>query len=83
MLAMTAHTPADLEQAFRRVTSAPRRVVKNRPTNFPGIMSFTRQQGLERTHVYRVLTGERHSPRLMAEWETFQSRSGLGAPTAA
>ncbi len=46
-------------------------------------MSFTRQQGLERTHVYRVLTGERHSPRLMAEWETFQSRSGLGAPTAA
>ena len=43
------------------------------PTRFPGIMKFTREQGLERTHVWRVLNGERRSPRLMREWEQFTS----------
>jgi hypothetical protein len=36
-------------------------------------MEFTRKHGLDRTHVWRVLSGQRESRRLLSQWQAFQS----------
>ena len=47
--------------------------LKKPRTRFPGIMTFTRLHGLDRTHVWRVLSGQRESRRLLSQWEAFKS----------
>jgi hypothetical protein len=52
--------------------AAPLKVTRKKsPTRFPGIIEFTRLYNLDRTHVYRVLSGKRESRRLMIHWENF------------
>ena len=41
-------------------------------SQFAGIGRFARQQRVHRTHAYRVLTGQRHSAKLLAAWKEFQ-----------
>lgn len=38
---------------------------------FVGIGEFARREGVDRTHVYRVLSGQRQSVRLLARWKQF------------
>jgi hypothetical protein len=45
-------------------------------TRFPGINSFARQLGVGRVHVYRVLTGQRKSPRVTHAWAAHQRETG-------
>lgn len=40
------------------------RTTKGKQIRFPGICEFARQMHVGREHVYRVLVGERRSPRL-------------------
>lgn len=40
-------------------------------TRFAGIGEFAHREGLDRTHVYRVLSGQRKSARLIARWKDF------------
>lgn len=43
-------------------------------TRFPGIVAFARHAGVTRIHAYRVLRGERKSPRLTKLWREFQQQ---------
>lgn len=48
------------------------RTAKRKIIRFPGIVEFARQAGVTRIHAYRVLTGERKSPRLTKLWRKYQ-----------
>lgn len=59
----------------------PNTIQKNAKSNerrvrFPGIVRFAREAGVTRIHAYRVLTGERKSPRLTRLWEEFKRKEG-------
>ena len=43
---------------------------------FPGIVEDAAMLGVERTHLYRVLKGERESRRLTAAWKQLQAEKG-------
>lgn len=45
-----------------------------RQVRFPGICEFAEQARVTRIHAYRVLTGERRSPRLEKLWRAFRRR---------
>lgn len=45
-----------------------------RQVRFPGICQFAAQAKVTRIHAYRVLAGERRSPRLEKMWRTFRRR---------
>jgi len=45
---------------------------KSSRVRFPGIGKFAEASGVTRIHAYRVLAGERKSPRLEAAWVKFQ-----------
>lgn len=40
---------------------------------FPGIGAFAEKAGVNRSHAYRVLVGERKSPRLQKLWREFKT----------
>jgi len=42
-----------------------------RQVRFPGICEFAKSAKVTRIHAYRVLTGERRSPRLEKLWSAF------------
>jgi hypothetical protein len=44
---------------------------KRRQVRFPGICEFAKSAKVTRIHAYRVLTGERRSPRLEKLWSAF------------
>jgi len=46
--------------------------LRNKRYVFDGIGAFATRFNFNRTHVYRVLTGQRQSPRLLALWEKWQ-----------
>jgi len=48
---------------------------KRREIRFPGICKFAAKAKVTRIHAYRVLAGERRSPRLEKMWAAFQSRA--------
>ncbi len=48
--------------------------VTRKPKRFRGICAFARERGVDRVHVYRVLTGQRESRRLLAAWAEFNAR---------
>jgi hypothetical protein len=73
------HNAALLPVRFRREKTTPPLSEKTPKTNqrwrFPGIHTFADRLGIDRSHVYRVLTGERRSPRVEAEWPKFQQQA--------
>jgi hypothetical protein len=60
MRSMVAATPDKVTPKKRR-----------RGVRFPGIAGFSRQLGVDRVHVYRVLTGQRKSPRITSAWAAY------------
>ncbi len=72
-------TLENLEAAFRRAVRRHERIA-NPPARvkFPGITTAAENLGVERTHLYRVLTGERGSRRLLAAWERLQREGKVG-----
>ena len=46
-----------------------------RDARFPGILRASRELNVERTHLYRVLTGERPSARMMRRWKEWLSQN--------
>ena len=47
---------------------------KRRQIRFPGICQFAAKAQVTRIHAYRVLAGERRSPRLLRLWQTFTAQ---------
>lgn len=44
---------------------------QSRNANFPGSTIAARELGVERTHLHRVLKGERSSASLVAKWNAW------------
>jgi hypothetical protein len=55
------------------IEPAPLRAALRRQIRFPGICKFAAKAKVTRIHAYRVLAGERRSPRLEKMWASFQS----------
>lgn len=54
--------------------SSARAKTSGRRVRFPGLMTAARELGVERSHLYRVLSGQRESRRLMRQYRAWQSR---------
>ena len=50
---------------------------KRREIRFPGNCKFAAKDQVTRIHAYRVLAGERRSPRLEKMWIRFNARKAL------
>lgn len=51
--------------------------------SFPGSIIVSRQLGVTHGHLYRVLTGERQSERVLEAYRAFIAERGLPWPKAA
>jgi hypothetical protein len=76
MITPTAN-PKNLEAAFRRCLE---RITTPHQScgplvGFPGSSIAAAEMGISRSHLHRVLKGERKSPSLMARWQTWLNRN--------
>lgn len=55
-----------------RQRSTKSKQASGRQVRFPGICEFAESANVTRIHAYRVLTGERRSPRLEKLWSAFR-----------
>ncbi len=53
------------------------------PTEFPGIVEDAKALGVSRTHLWRVLTGQRESARLLARYQHLKAQQRPGEDTPA
>lgn len=74
---MRASKPTRKEREPR--TSRPLRGV----TRFPGSTVFAREHGVSHSHVFRVLTGERESTRLLIAFAEWLEARGMPWPAGA
>lgn len=54
-----------------------------RAVRFPGLVAFCREQEVDRTHAYRVLSGERQSRRLLLRFRDWLKGQGMPWPATA
>lgn len=52
-----------------------RRTVRRGPVEFPGIVEDAKALGVDRAHLWRVLTGERPSVSLLARYRDLKART--------
>lgn len=52
----------------------------NRPARFPGSIIVSRAEGVTHAHLYRVLLGERESPRLLTAYARYLHTQGISYP---
>jgi len=73
-------SPSDLHDAFVRVAdkAAKRTAVPHQSTGinvkFPGAYLAAEELGVSRSHLHRVLTGERESQTLISRWQGWLKR---------